>query len=645
MLETKPIPTLEMKVAPSPQESIQQWAAIRFQTLVSGQLDRARATDLLRTLSSETQQLQALQIEKNVFTEDLFFDNLPDSAEAFTLYNPQLGRTRLIPSFNDQISQRISRIVGNHLSEFLTDHNPLHLEQIRSVTDFAIQARQLYTEFTSAHSSDITLLRDRLKYLGLDKNLITQGENSELITTLVKSAGFGRLTPEDRGRTDRPTVKNVITTGETPKLTPITTPTTDDIGSELPSTHDEQLLSMVKSLTADPGLARLHNEYSNNAEITDLVDWTARQAIVRQLLPREAKVPVRNIDMTKLQRIKSLTAEASSEPFFQASNPLSLWQDPETGRKFIVKHCPEQTLQSDYFGLEMLQLSGVPIYEFYTGFIPEKDGQPATRVLVTGFLEGFEDPSHLINLPAGTQAEMIKARLPEYLQTNRAIQQGLLMEILIGEYNSKAHNFMVLGQSVQHLDQGACLTSTATGKFKGLGETVTIEDIQDIIHCYPDWDWNAQEPVNEAYARVATVDNGKLVIHDVDTAKRLLHQLQSIPQEKIDEALERAGFEDGPKSVERMQAWITKINTELLPKYQKKAGEEQVRDGKISARSAQYIRWANSAIATFEKAISMGGELSYYKHTLRTRRASLQSLWQQAISEVEAAKVEKTKVR
>jgi len=192
---------------------------------------------------------------------------------------------------------------------------------------------------------------------------------------------------------------------------------------------------------------------------------------------------------------------------------------------------------------------------------------------------------------------------------------------------------MIAGKSVQHLDQGASLTSTASGKFKGFDETISLKDIEDVIHCYPDWDYNATEPVNEAYAKIATVENSELVIHDTHEAQLLLNRLRLMPQDKIDEALVHAGYTDGASSIDRMRSWITKIETDLLPSFYPPPEGKGTDPKKFtpSARRDQYVRWANSAVSTFEKAISMGGELSYYKHALRTRRASLEKTWQEAI--------------
>jgi len=302
--------------------------------------------------------------------------------------------------------------------------------------------------------------------------------------------------------------------------------------------------------------------------------------------------------------------------------------DPEHSRKFIVKEfivkeCPEPTLQADYFGLEMLQLAGVPTYEFYFGKKPDGDNRPPKRVLVSGFLDAFQDPATMVALPEGAHPDTIKTILPDSLKSNKHIQQAMLIEILIGEYNSKAHNFMILGQSVQHLDQGGCLSSTASGKFKGFLPELTLQDIQDVIHCYSDWDPNLEQSTNSAYASVAEVIDGNLVIKDRNTAQHLLYQLRSIPQEKIDQALENAGFEDGENSILRLQSWILQIDQKLLPKYN---GKEP------SKRRDQYLRWLSTAKDTFEQAILMGGELSYYKHALRQRRAVLEQIWLEAMN-------------
>ncbi len=584
----------------------------------------ARGAQVLFTLSQQEHQMN------NFTKEDESLTSLPDSAKAFLLHRPS-GGSRLISSFNDQLAQKIEGIMERHLTKFADDYDSTHLLAIAHITQFAQEARRLYSSFSQDQSHITKELIKRLRYLGLTKNLVTNGQGAELVTALVRAAEFGKDTVEDKGKMDRSAPKNKLTTGETPTLSALHTPVTDADGQPLEPMHDEKLLELVRTLTTDSKASALHQQQTN-PDVGQLIDWVVRQTIVREMLPKEAVVPSRAIDMGSLQKVKDLGKDESTDKNFQASNPISLWVDPETGRKFVAKQCPEQTLQSDYFGLEILQLFGTPIYEFYYGYVPGQNGGTHQRVLVSGFLEGFSEPSHLLDLPEDAPAGMANARLPERYHTNPYIQRAMLAEILIGEYNSKAHNFMILGDSVQHLDQGGSLTSTASGKFKGFGETVTVQDIQDVIQCFPDWDPNTTEPINQAYAQVAQVKDGKLVINNVNTAEKLLRQLRQVPQEKIDQTLSQAGYQDGPSSIARMHSWIARIQTELLPKYQTDAAK------KPSARTDQYLRWCNSAVETFQKAIAMGGELSYYKHALTGRRASLEKLWEEAISEAEEKK-------
>ncbi len=616
-----------------------EWAETLFKTYVTGTIDAKDALPTLTDLKDEVMKFAFVLVGKDKALVDAAttlikgsyasldspienqIRSLSQSAEAFNLYNPSNGRTRRIPSYQEQLSDKMGNIVRSHLKDFFLDNDPGHLKSIARVIRFAPEARKLYTSYSERTGETSAELLGRLRNLGLTKNLVTEGEGANIVQMLMKSDQFGRLTPEDRGRNGRSTPKNTLMTGDVPSLRPITTSVLDTSGTPVEPIQDPKLLDLVRSLTTDPEVHSLREKYKDEPEVLELIDWTAEQTVVRQYLPREAKIPTRTLDMSNLRRIMSLDNENSSDPNFQASNPLSLWIDPETNRKYIVKHCPEQTLQADYFGLEMLQLAGVPIYEFYYGYIPKEQGGQ-DRVLVSGFLEGFTDPSALIALPEGSPPEQAKTLLPEHLIGSPYIQRAMLVEILIGEYNSKAHNFMVLGDSVQHIDQGGALTSTASGKFKGFGGTVTAQDIEDVLHCYTDWNPNAREPVNQAYAQVAEVVDGKLVIHDLATAKQLLHQLQRIPQIKIDEALEQAGYKDGEESMTRMKKWIEQIDQQILPRYQQMPDSE---------RKNQYLRWSESAKQTFTNAIAVGGELSYYKEALRTRRTSLEAIWQEAI--------------
>ena len=633
------------------------WADCRFKSLVTGDISIADGQRALEGASNDVffgesgsvsgselldpknTSARDILMHDRIISEPIGIDALPQSAEAFNLLDPGRGKLRMITSFNDQMATNLSELIAGHLTSYITDNEPAHLEQIRQLTEFAIAARRLYSGFTERQLENMNIIRQRLKYLGMDKSLVVDGDDGDLISALQRSVDFGRASPEDRGRKDRESIpKNKIITGENPSMIPLNTTIKNAAGVPIAPMHDERLLDSIKRLTTDQGVAALREKYKGNEEIIDLIDWVRRQAVVRQLLPRELQIPERHIDMEMLTHVKDLgvAGASSDQSSFQASNPISLYVDSETNRKFVVKKCPDQTLQSDYFGLEMLQLGGVPIYEFYIGYLPNPS-QPSNprRVLVTGFLDGFKDPSQLVDLPKGSPTEAIKTLLPDSLKQDPIIQRGLLIELLISEYNTKAHNLMVLGQSTQHLDQGACLTSTASGKFKGFSETVTIQDVQDVLHCYTDWDPNLEQSVNEAYASIATVESGKLIIHDIAQATHLLRQLNSIPQEKIDLALQRAGYSDGPYSVARVRAWRDKIRQELIPEKQKKAQEEIAKSGHASKRTEQYLRWYQSAIDTFERISQEGGELSYYKKALRSRRASLTNIWQKAIDEAQ----------
>ncbi len=541
----------------------------------------------------------SLEIAKHGESLDLF--HLPvstvDLTASFELYNPELGRYRQIPSFSESLEQKVG------------GESPL-----------VDQGLAIFHQFNEEYGETIDEIAARLKYLGLNKNLLVDGENSMFVAKIVHAMDFGRQTIEDKGKATK-TIKNYLATGSEPALTPIYTPVSgEDLVGPI---EDRRLLDLIKSLTDGKSIEQYNHDYPIIANQPDnLTNWIINQAIVRRLLPREPRVESRHIDLNSLELVKYIGTDPDSDPGFQASNPVSIWVDKEHNRKFIVKECPEPTLQADYFGLEILQLAGVPIYEFYFSERANEETGETKRVLVSGFLEGFTDPSKVTSLPEGAPPEMIKTILPDKLKNSHHIKQGMLVEILIGEYNSKAHNFMVLGDSVQHLDQGGSLTSTASGKFKGFGTELTVQDIEDVIHCYSDWDADLQQSTNEAYASVAEVVNGELVIKDREMAQHLLYQLRSIPQEKIDQALENAGYVDGTQSIARLKAWIDRIDGELMPQYQKKDS---------SKRRDQYIRWLTSAKETFTQAIEMGGELSYYKHALRERRTSLEQLWLSAM--------------
>ena len=629
------------------------WVDTLFNYYVNGTISQQELTLMIKQINSDmsshilqltarganigdTSEIAHLVEEHVVDQNAIDSEDLPDSAQAFDLYNPASGRTKRISSFEDQLSRQLSPLVGEQLKHFMKDHNPEHLKKAIDLMKFGNFAKELYIEYDNYNKTRIESIAKRMKALGLNKNLQVTGDNTGVILEIVKSLDFGRLTPEDRGaKQTTDSSKNIIEIDEEKQasLTPLNTEIKDKQEKPLPPIKDEKLMMEVAELLKDMDVRMIKEHNADNPDILAIIDWVTKQVISRRLLPRESQVPNRVIDR-RLTKVKTLGKENSSESF-QASNPISLWTDPETHQKFIVKECPDETLQADYFGLEMLQLVGVPVYEFYLGKIATEKGDK--KVLISSFLEGFQDPSELIKeqLPSDAPKGMEKTVLPENFKNSQTIQRAMLVELLIGEYNTKAHNLMVLGKSVQHLDQGACLTSTASGKYKGLSEQVTVRDIEDVLHCYTDWDWDKQMPVNEAYAQVAQVENGKLVIKDTEVASKLLRQLQRLPQTRINEALVAAGYKDGPESIARLTNWSSRITDDLLPKYQSKAEDETKRLGHVTARTQQYIRWSESALQSFAKAKEMGGELSYYQYTLARRRESLEKIWGDAI---EAAK-------
>ena len=530
-----------------------------------------------------------------------------DPTQSFYVYNARTGRSRFVPSFNDSLDREVN----------------IRLSNIGSAdrTQLTAEAQAAYSEFCLTHGTAIAQLAERMKYLGIADNVDISGDGGDVLVGLLKAIKFGRSKNITHDSSPTRHVLHRLQVGANITLDSPSVPGLDPETQKL-------IAEIAHSPVAQEYLAR----HEADSEGRNIIEWALRQAVVRSALPREAVVPVREIDMGTLVKERSV-GKGEMGVDFQASNPLSIWTDPKTGRRFFVKECPDQTLQADYFGLEMLQLSDVPVYEFYTGFIPGEDGKPR-RVLVTGFLEGYQDPAELLD--GDTDVGIRKFRLPEEYIGHPDIKRGMLAEVLIGEYNSRAHNFMVSGNSVMHLDQGGCLSSTASGKFKGFPAEIGIGDIEEVISCYTDWDFNQREATNEAYAQVAEVENGQLVIHDIDTASRLLRQLESIPQERIDEALERAGYTDGQTSISRMETWIERIDRELLPQYEAKLAANP------SARMEQYIRWAQSARETFQAAIQMGGELSYYKYALRQRKISLSRLWSGAIDDAKARQAEET---
>jgi|GEM_PF-5476608 len=638
------------------QRTVVDWANVRYQSAIHGRtealtgesedikgkmartaLEAAGSTDPQEASSSQAVVRIIEQDKLPAIGEDVV---LPPSAESFHLLNPSNGRVCMVEPFTNPLGLRVSDMVTAHLLSYVTDADSSHLDAIRAVTDAAVDSRYLYSQFVKTHGTEIRQLISRLRYLGLNRNLVTEGEGSDLIIALIKGSDFGRQTPEDYGRVGRTAQKNILKTGEEPSLNPLHSPIKDADGTSLQPMQDQVVLDLVRQITTDSALRSLKEKYKDQPDALSLVDWTVRTAIKRETLPRSYEVPVREIDISKLRFIKGLgqgdpTSDAGMKERFQASNPIALYEDPDTHRKFIVKDCPEGALQADYFGLEMLQLAGVPIYEFYHGFKPGERADAPKRVLVTGFLEGYQEPAALVQLPEGAPKAMIKTMLPAGMERNRAMQQAMLVEVLIKEYNSKAHNFMLLGESVMHLDQGACLASTASGKYKGFGERVTIEDIQDVLHCYADWDGNREDPINTAYASVAKVIDGKLVINDVRRAQELLTQLRKIPPEKIDEALVRAGFENGERNKAIIRARLDRIQQPggLLEQIRQKAAVEKAKLGAPTSRTLQYERWFSEAVDTFNSMLDKGGELAYYQHVLRTRRDSLDMLWSQAIED------------
>jgi D-glycero-beta-D-manno-heptose 1-phosphate adenylyltransferase len=534
---------------------------------------------------------------------ELFLPKTQHPAEAaFVTWSAKTGKRHLIWPFSEFLSKKVSGVETSSHAELQTD------------------AKAVFAAI-SENADLVKNTQDTLNHLGLSSHIVVTGERAHLVKSILKANKFGSPTPKvniPQSDTDA-----ILPTNRTHLH--ISEDSYANIPSNLTQINTESLLQELNALATIPEVQQLLEKHAHNKEARKVLQWAADQAIIRTLLPRQPQLEHKPINLDQLVKIKELGGSGSTSENFQASNPSWICEDPDTKRKFIAKKCPEHTIQTDVFGLKVLEFHGVPTYDYYF----TRDPIDGRAVLVSGFLEGYKDPADVIDFDESVPPSKRKTVLPPELIGARSMQRGLLAEVLIGEYNSKAHNMMVdelNHEDFVHFDQGGALTSTASGKFKPFNPELSIQDFDDVLNCYTDWDPSQKEPVNPAYDRIVSVKNNQLIIHDIGFAKELLSQERNIPIEWYHKALEASDFTDGPQSIQRLEQWLQDIDEKLIPKYQAMPESE---------RKQQYLRWSAGAKANFQTAIQLGGELSFYKYALQKRRERLLNIWEKGINEAE----------
>ena len=230
--------------------------------------------------------------------------------QSFELYNPRLGRYRLIPSF-------IQTLKTEYPNQRTTQETGIGI----------------YRRFDEEHGETLDEIAYRLKYLGLNKNLISEGSNSSFILKLVKAMDFGRQTIEDKGR-ETGTPKNRLNTGVNTTLTPLNTEISTPDGGIISELHDERLLALVSQLTHTQIIDEYIQEYDISVpQPREFVTWVISQAIVRRFLPREPTITQRTIDMSTLLMVKSLGKVASSDPALIDAKPSLNWDGDRWWRR------------------------------------------------------------------------------------------------------------------------------------------------------------------------------------------------------------------------------------------------------------------------------------------------------------------------
>ncbi|MCK5451784.1 MAG: hypothetical protein KAI70_08460, partial [Candidatus Omnitrophica bacterium] len=205
-------------------------------------------------------------------------------------------------------------------------------------------------------------------------------------------------------------------------------------------------------------------------------------------------------------------------------------------------------------------------------------------ILMIKYLEGYQESDGNV--------------LPEGFENDQTLQNGILPDLLIYNYDRTPWNMMYLGDKFKFIDFGASITSRAQGGYKGFSpEIVSNGQIEAIWKNNPLY---IGTPVNRAYESVLGIEN------DVKSLLSSMLKVFSLSVDNINEIVDEA-YAD--VNIKDMQANIEhRLNTVL-------AGNE---DPKYFPASVTF-----QAILEGGEHWTPGNEKEYLKYALITRRKAI----------------------
>lgn len=584
-------------------------------------------------------------------------DKLPQSADPFFVYHEGFKKMRRVPAFTELLTEKIRHIAALRLAN-PTNHEyhvrmqgefkkqtdlyraveeqdvPVYWEAQENLDEaganrLAVFGRDGKYLFTALKADNFGTDKRTLKYVLVTRN-IKESESRETIARYLSQQGvdldFHFVDTGYRGSIPELAIESLASAG----------------GIEIPSEEvDERIKLLSSSTMGRQALGARHArrtrqdvvhviegrplpiESPSNYEITEdgklvpeeqttdistqLSAWVVEHAVMRNFAPRFDEGPRRKHHESEMRGYAFL--ERFHGGSVVSTHPMELWQGPK-GEKILLKGGPEHTQRADYVGARMFEQAGLRVP--HTELI-QHDGELRMRM---EYLEGWEDGP---------------AALPERMHTSENIQKGFLIDLLLQQYDRASWNMMfkdngygyrgtqAADRAVAFIDNGAALHSRARGGFKGFRDHITVEDIAEILE-HPE---RPGQPVNEAYASLVEIKDGKLIIKNPAVMLNILRnfrdQIGRNTSMFIAKVIDEAGFSDGRRSVER----LTQTRGEL---------EEELRFQRPDSRDAKKTK---GAIETLSQMILAGGEAIYLKKALINRAKNINDIFSDALGEAQ----------
>lgn len=494
--------------------------------------------------------------------------SLPSCAREGEIYSARHGKARKFMSFATEFALRADQVKPEQ----------------------AHDANQIFTFVATELSPQMQEIIKECKKLGIENDLLLPSE-FRLLSYAIKTDQWG-----ERPRIDFP--KTPETYNNDPE-NPLNEVTVEQGLVKISPLHSaletKNIENMLQKLYGTMVAGSVHMPKMDNES---LQRWIESQAVSRSIL--EAKGELKPTDIT-LENAKFVKLLIKGEDVKQASNPTEIWQTPDN-RRLFVKRSPIHTLQAEILENRAMALMGIPVPDTSLQIL---DDEP---VLVVGFLEKYYE-------------EKNPFELSEYYQTNRVLQNGLIVDLWMNQYNRRPHNVMMKDGKIAFIDHGAAAFCRATGGFKDFSEQITTENVWDIIRTIPDKVPNGDVPVNDAYVQILDVEGGpqgKVIAKDPFFLQGEVTRLSRFTDEQIAEIVQQAGYIDGPESIKQIRTWLTsdQIVTRLAKLRTKPESERTGED-------RRNLRWTEGAVQTLESAIQAGGLQTYMTRVLTARRNNL----------------------